>query len=65
MAGIAEQVDMHVERIDEGPLTVNFKGKLRPDGEFARVSLSQFGAHIELTIEQAKSLAAWIEAKLK
>lgn len=47
-----------------GPLTVSFKAGLRTDGGIIRVSLTQFEAHVDLTAEQAISLARTIRARL-
>ena len=46
-----------------GPLTMRFKNGLRTDGEVIRLVLEQFDESIELTEEQAKSLAKTIRAR--
>ena len=49
--------------VEIGPLTVNFNPRIRTDGEFVRMSLSQFDSSIEITKEQAVSLAKTIKAR--
>lgn len=47
-----------------GPMTVQFKRKIRPDGEITGVVIAQFDAVIDLTEEQAASLVRVIASKL-
>lgn len=54
--------DDEVHQVESVFLT--FKGGLTPDGKVTRVNIRQYHALVQLTIEQARSLARTIIAKL-
>lgn len=47
------------------PITVTRKLKLRPDGEYTRVTITQGDTEINLTPEQAHSLAVALQVYIK
>jgi len=47
------------------PITITPKLKLRPDGNFTRVTITQGDTEINLTPEQAHSLAVALQVYIK
>jgi hypothetical protein len=45
-------------------LTVSFKRGIAPDGQITRVFVRQYGSFIQMTTQQARSLAKTLLAKL-
>ena len=49
----------------DAPINVSFKPNIRPDGEFVRVTVSKGDVVLQLTKEQAQSLAGQITSRME
>ena len=51
--------------VDPAAITVSFSTHLRPDGDIVRVTVTQGETELQLTKEQAQSLAGQLTARIE